>query len=80
MDFKSLYQALSPTERERFAALAGTSRRYIEIHLVTRRKTPKQALMKSLAGACEAFAWPVTQADLLAFFYRTATAETASAA
>lgn len=80
MDFRSLYQALPAGEREQFAEIAGTTRSYIEIHLVTRRKIPKQALMKSLAGACEAFDWPVTQDDLLAFFYRTAASETATAA
>jgi len=80
MDFKSLYQALPPEERVRFAGIAGTTRGYIEVHLMTRRKVPKPVLMKNLAGACEAFEWPVTQDDLLAFFYRTAASETASAA
>ncbi|RKE36669.1 hypothetical protein B0G76_2871 [Paraburkholderia sp. BL23I1N1] len=80
MDFKSLYQGLATEERGRFAEIAGTTRGYIEVHLMTRRKIPKPALMAGLAAACKAFGWPVTQKELLAFFYRTASPETATAA
>lgn len=71
MDFKTFYQGLSADDRKRFAAIAGTSTRYIEVHLMSRRKIPKPALMASLADACAQLGAALTQDDLLAFFYRT---------
>lgn len=80
MDFKSFYQGLAASDRKRFAEIAGTSTGYIEIHLMSRRKIPKPALMESLAVACKEFGAPLTQSDLLAFFYRTQQPEQSAAA
>lgn len=80
MDFKQFYQGLPADERKRFAVAAKTTTGYIEVHLMTRRKIPKPALMSSLASACAAFEVPITQDDLLAFFYRTASSEQPAAA
>lgn len=71
MNFKTFYQALGQEDRKRFAKIAGTSTAYIEVHLVTRRKIPKPALMAALATACGSFNSEITQEDLLSFFYRT---------
>lgn len=72
MNLKSFYQGLAQDDRKRFAEIAGTSTAYVEVHLVTRRKIPKPALMASLATACAEMGSSLTQEDLLAFFYRTA--------
>jgi hypothetical protein len=70
MNFKSFYQSLAADDRARFAEIAGTTTRYIEIHLVTRRKIPKPRLIASLAQACVQFGAVITEPDLLSFFYR----------
>lgn len=79
MDFKAFYQGLPADQRKRFAEIAGTTTGYIEVHLMTRRKMPKKALMAALANACLEFKAPITQDDLLAFFYRTSSSEQSSA-
>jgi len=75
MDFKTFYRSLSAEDRARFAELAGTSAKYIDVHLMFRRKMPKAALMQGLADACAAFNAPISKADILAFFYRDEPAE-----
>lgn len=68
-DFKSLYAGLNADQRKDFAEIAGTSRRYIECHLLYARKLPGAPLMQRLWEACEAYKAPFTRADLLKFFY-----------
>lgn len=80
LDFKSFYQGLAAPERVRFAQIAGTSTRYIEVHLMTRRKIPKPPLMAGLAAACTQLGGSLSQQDLLSFFYRTDAAKQAQAA
>ncbi|BEU21597.1 hypothetical protein [Paraburkholderia sp. 22B1P] len=75
MDFKSFYQGLKKEDRARFAEIAGTSTRYIEIHLMPRRKIPKPPLMAALATACKQLGGSISQDDVLSFFYRTSPAE-----
>ena len=66
MDFRTFYNGLDDFERSAFADNAGRSRRYIETHLLHRRKMPTVQTMQNLAsassGAC-------TYADVLDFFY-----------
>lgn len=66
MDFATFYKSLSHEDRDAFASRAGRSRRYIEIHLITRRKQPTKATMRSLADASNG---AVDYQSMLNFFY-----------
>jgi hypothetical protein len=68
-DFKALYTSLNADQRKNFAEIAGTSRRYIECHLLYARKLPGAPLMQRLWEACEAYNASFTRGDLLKFFY-----------
>ena len=50
-DFKTWYRSLTSQEKDAFAVRAGTSRKYIEVTLVFRRRTPKPKTMRRLADA-----------------------------
>ena len=69
MDFRTFYLGLDAAERKRFADEACTSTRYIEVHLMSRRKIPKPLLMGRLSDACALFNASLTKGDLLTFFY-----------
>lgn len=77
MDFKDWFLSLSDDERAAYALRAGTTAGYIRVHLIGRRKMPRQALLGNLAAASEG-KWTVS--DLLAFFYRTDQRQPAPAA
>lgn len=51
MNFGTWYRSLTREEREQFALRASTSREYIEIHLLPRRKNPRKDTMERLAKA-----------------------------
>jgi hypothetical protein len=68
-NLRALYLALTETEQERFARLAGTTTGYIRAHLIYGRKVPRRALLDGLVTACAAMRWKLSRADLLAFFY-----------
>lgn len=56
MRLEDYYRGLRGKERDSFAARAGTTRAYIEIHLLAdpqRRKTPRRHLMERLASASQ---------------------------
>ncbi|MGQ7937334.1 hypothetical protein [Paraburkholderia sp. D1E] len=80
MDLKTFYQGLSGDQRKRFAAIAGTSTAYIEVHLLPRRKMPRPRLIENLGNACAALGGAISQEDLLAFFYRASLEKQPSAA
>jgi hypothetical protein len=67
MDFKEWFLSLSDDERERYARQAGTTAGYIRVHLIGRRKIPREELLHRLAAAS---AGKFTVAKLLAFFYQ----------
>lgn len=67
MDFKAYFYGLSNAEREAFAYRAGTTVRYIQCHLVNRRKVPRRRSLFNLASASKG---QVTLNDLLAHFYQ----------
>lgn len=80
MDLKTFYQGLSGDDRTKFAEIAGTSRAYIEVHLLPRRKMPRPRLIERLGAACTALGGAITQEELLAFFYRTSSENQPTAA
>ena len=53
MNINTYYKKLDRAGRKMFAARAGTSPEYIEIHLLPRRKLPRKKMMKSLAESTE---------------------------
>lgn len=69
MDFKTFYLALDRPQRDAFAAMANTTARYIEMHLVSKRKVPRPALMDGLAGALAFFGAGISKPELVGFFY-----------
>lgn len=69
MDFKSFYLGLDRPRRDAFAERAKTTSRYIEMHLVSRRKVPRPALMDGLAEALAEFGAGISKPQLVAFFY-----------
>lgn len=73
MDFKEFYRSLPADKREQFAQIVGTSRGYIEVHLVTRRKLPQRAMLNGIAHACEQMGSGLTREQVLAFFYEEPT-------
>lgn len=64
--FKSYWAKLTETERQRYAKRAGTTVAYIGIHLIHRRKFPRQKLMKQLAKASSG---ELSFQDMVAHFY-----------
>lgn len=74
MDWKQWYLALAQKQREEYARNAGTTAGYIRVHLIGRRKIPRQDLMEKLAAGTDG---RFTVTDLLAFFYRTGEADPA---
>lgn len=74
MNLKTFYQGLSREQRQRFADIAGTKPRYIEIHLLapaSRRKCPKAELMAGLAVACASMNSGISKSDLFEYFYES---------
>ena len=69
-DFKSFFLGLSEAQREAFAAAAGTSAAYINLHLIRGRRVPRAGLMRSLVDACPAFGVTPTLGDFAAFFFQ----------
>ena len=72
MDFEEFYRSLRGKERDEFADRAGTTRAYIESHLlapVERRKVPRRPLLESLAEATDG---KCSVSDLLSYFYSVA--------
>lgn len=51
MTFDRYFQSLNSEERDAFAESANLSRRYIENHLVYRRKSPKASTLYALSRA-----------------------------
>lgn len=69
MRFADYYRSLKGVERDKYAARAGTTRQYIEIHLLAksaRRKTPRKETMVALAGASNG---AVTLEEVIAHFF-----------
>lgn len=71
MDFADFYRSLSREDRKQFADRADTSPEYIEIHLLPRRKTPRQDKMKALADASNG---AVSYEDIVRYFLLTSAA------
>lgn len=67
MDFKRYFYGLTALERDAYADRAGTTVRYIQCHLITRRKIPRLNSMRKLAAASESRG---SLDDLLAYFYK----------
>ncbi|EDV0317076.1 TPA: hypothetical protein P1079_000349 [Salmonella enterica subsp. enterica serovar Bareilly] len=68
-DFKKHWLALTPDEREAFAAEAGTTSHYIQTHLTGKRKMPGKTLMNGLFKAANSRQWVRTKPELAYFFY-----------
>ncbi len=68
MDFKLYFYGLTALERNAYADRAGTTVRYIQCHLITRRKIPRPDSMRKLAAASEN---SISLDDLLAYFYKS---------
>lgn len=66
-DFRNYYQALDADARARYAKRAGTTRGYIEAHLVHARKVPRPKLLRQLAKASNG---ALTVPSLVEFFYQ----------
>ena len=76
MSFRDFYRSLPRERKECFARLAGTTSRYIEIHLLRDgKKIPQRKLMKGLARACEEFGSGISELSLLAYFYELPASE-----
>jgi len=50
-DFKTWFRSITPEEKREYARRAGLSQQYIEVHLVYRRRVPRQDTMRRLAEA-----------------------------
>ncbi|MGF6837020.1 hypothetical protein QF001_000887 [Paraburkholderia youngii] len=68
-DFRSFYRSLDADAKRRFADAAGTTPKYIEVHLVYARRIPRPDKMEQLFAACQAFGAPFDLGQLIAFFY-----------
>lgn len=66
MTLRDYYRRLDAEAREQFAARAGTTRPYVEVHLLPRRKIPRPDLMRRLADATQG---AVGLGDMLNHFY-----------
>ena len=66
MDWKNWYRGLNRAEREAYAQRAGTTTKYIEIHLMQRHRCPRPDLMARLADATLG---RVSYEDLVMFFF-----------
>jgi len=69
MDFKLYYRQLDREQRKAFANRAQTSTRYIENHLMFRRRIPRPDMLERLAAASQG---KVSYGDLVTFFYQEA--------
>lgn len=72
MKFETYYRSLRGKERDKYASRAGTTRNYIENHLLVpshRRKTPRRDTMVALAGASNG---ECTLEDVIAYFFELA--------
>lgn len=67
-DFKTWYRSMTPEEKREFARRAGLSQQYIEVHLVYRRRVPRQDTMRRLA---EASLGRLSYEDVVGFFFLT---------
>ncbi|MGH8656659.1 MAG: hypothetical protein ACREYE_32750 [Gammaproteobacteria bacterium] len=67
MDFKLYFYGLTPLERDAYADRAGTTVRYIQCHLISRRKIPRLKSLHKLAAASDN---RVSLDDLLVYFYK----------
>ena len=63
--YKCWYQGLPRIDREKYAREVGTTTRYLEVHLMQRRKCPGRDLMKRLAKHADG----MTLNDVLDHFY-----------
>jgi hypothetical protein len=68
-DFRSFYRSLDAEQKKRFAQAAGTTPKYIEVHLVYARRIPRPDKMEQLFAACQAFGATFYLGQLIAFFY-----------
>lgn len=64
--FEQYYRSMSQEDRAAYAERAGTSKEYIEIHLIPRRKVPKKQTMRALSDASEG---AVTFEDVVSYFF-----------
>jgi hypothetical protein len=79
-DFRGFYRSLDADAKTRFAAAAGTSPKYIEVHLVYARRMPRPDSMERIFAACKAFGATFDMAQLIAFFYEGSRTHKAKAA
>jgi len=68
-DFKTFYRSLDADAKKRFAHAAGTTPKYIEVHLVYARRIPRPDKMEQLFAACQEFGATFDIGQLIAFFY-----------
>lgn len=66
MSWERYYRQLNKQQRAEYAARAGTSCLYIEIHLMRRKKVPRRDLMERLAEATQGVC---SVTDVVAHFY-----------
>lgn len=72
MKFEEYYRSLRGKERDRYAQRAGTTRAYIEAHLLAppeRRKVARKKLVEGLAAASDG---NCTVSEILEHFYELA--------
>jgi len=60
---------MTPEEKREFARRADLSQQYIEVHLVYRRRVPRQETMRKLA---EASLGRLSYEDIVSFFFLSA--------
>jgi len=68
-DFKAFFLGLTKEQRAAYAAVAGTSPDYINLHLIRGRRVPRPVLMQRLAAACVQFGATPTLPEFAAFFF-----------
>lgn len=74
-DLRQHWRDLDTSQKARFVRLSGTTRSYLDNHVLHRRKFPRPGLIKKLAAACRATgAKGASEAALLLWFYGKATA------
>jgi hypothetical protein len=66
MNYRDYFRSLDSEGRERHAVRAGTSVAYINIHLIPRRKIPRQKTMQALADATDGIC---SYSDIVDYFY-----------
>lgn len=65
-NFRDFFLSKSEKQKTEYAKKAGTTRSYIQTHLITRYKIPRKKLMEGLVDACNG---AFTYEELLSFFY-----------